>query len=75
MSEHKGNGKKELIGTVQTVVISNTIGIKTEADMLITAVDRVGKLQWKRPFPYMDCDKCGYGPYGCHCPDGFVQMK
>jgi hypothetical protein len=65
--------KENLIGTIQTVTITNSAGVSTQAGMLITGVAPDGKLQWKRPDPYLDCETCGYGPYGCDCPGGFIQ--
>ena len=74
MSEHKKETyKQNLIGRIQTILITNGAGVETKANMLITGVDGNGKLKWTRPCPYVDCQSCGYGPYGCNCSTGFIQ--
>lgn len=67
------NDKQSIIGTIQTITITNSVGVQTLADMLITGVDTNGNYQWVRPSPYLDCDTCGYGPLGCDCRGGFIQ--
>lgn len=82
MSEQKVNNikivnepkdKNTLIRTLQTINITNMSGVQTQAEMLITGVDNKGNLQWKRPYPYIDCGTCGYGQLGCDYLGGFIQ--
>ncbi len=64
---------KNIIGTIQKITIQNGAGVSSQVEMMITGITKDGQLQWKRPYPYIDCATCGYGPLGCDCPDGFVQ--
>ena len=64
---------KSIVGTIQPVTLQNAAGVPSIANMLITGVSENGELSWVRPYPYMDCDTCGYGPLGCDCVGGFRQ--
>jgi hypothetical protein len=73
VNDHEETDQQDIIGTIQTITITNMVGVQTKADMLITGIDTNGNYQWKRPDPYIDCETCGYGLYGCNCPRGFIQ--
>lgn len=67
--QHNNYSKKKL----GQITIRNSAGVATQAIMLVTGRTQSGELKWERPFPYMDCQECGYGPSGCDCSKGFIQ--